>query len=593
MTDRFANLSPLQRAYLAIDELQSKLAAVERERTEPIAIIGIGCRFPGGADGPDTFWPLLRNGFDAISEVPPDRWDVNAYYDPDPSKPGRMCTRWGGFLDNVDRFDASFFNISPREASLMDPQQRLLLEVAYEALEDAGQSNIRIAGSRTGVFVGIYNTDYLRFQHQDEAYAAIGNSLGIAAGRLAYTFDLQGPTMLIDTLCSSSLVAVSLASHSLRQRECNLALAGGVNLILSPVSTIMSSRLMALAPDGRCKTFDARANGYVRSEGCGVVVLKRLSEALADRDRIWAVVRGAAVNQDGRSTALTAPNVLSQQAVLRQALADAQVAPQQVDYIEAHGTGTSLGDPIEIEALKSVYGRPRPNADVCSIGSVKTNLGHAEAAAGIAGLIKAALALKHGVIPPHVNFRELNPRIDLHDTPFVIPTVERPWPAKDNQSRFAAVSSFGLSGTNAHVVLEQAPPANRKENHEPAGTFLLPLSARSPEALRALCAATDARLAASSSSIDDLCYTASLRRTHHEERAAAVGSTVEELRSQLKNSLDRAPTSKGVRQKIAFVFSGHGGQYAGMGRELARDEPVFRKAWKTVTVRYASTWHGP
>jgi phthiocerol/phenolphthiocerol synthesis type-I polyketide synthase C len=578
MSNRFANLSPLQRAYLAIEELQSKLEKAESERSEPIAIIGIGCRYPGGVDSPHTFWPRLRDGFDAITEVPPERWDIDAYYDPDPSRSGKMCTRWGGFLDGVDRFDAAFFNISPREAALMDPQQRFLLEVAAEALEDAGQSSARIAGSRTGVFIGIYNTDYLQFQHQDEVYAAIGNSLGIAVGRLAYTFDLQGPTMLVDTLCSSSLVAVSLACHSLRRRECNLALAGGVNLILSPLSTIMASRLMALAPDGRCKTFDARANGFVRSDGCGVVVLKRLSEAVADGDPIWALVRGAAVNQDGRSTALTAPNVLAQQAVLRQALADANVAPEQVGYVEAHGTGTPLGDPIEIEAMKAVYGRPRADATLCAIGSVKTNLGHSEAAAGIAGLIKAALALKHQTIPPHLNFRELNPRIDLSGTPFVIPTELRQWPAKDGQRRFAAVSSFGLGGTNAHVVLEEAPQAKLEEQKQEAGrSFVLPLSARNPAALRALVQSVHSRLGDAAVSVPDVCYTASLRRTHYEERFAAAGSSIEELQAGLQAFLDRGSAASGQRMKVAFVFSGHGGQHAGMGRELSREEPVFRK----------------
>jgi len=577
VSDRFSGLSPLQRAYLAIEELQAKLDASDRLRTEPIAIVGIGCRFPGGADSPAQFWPLLRAGFDAITEVPAERWDIDAYYDPDPNKPGKMCTRWGGFLKGVDLFDAQFFGISPREAALMDPQQRLLLEVAAEALEDAGLPESRFAGSRTGVFMGVYNTDYAQFQNRDEAYAAMGSSLGIGVGRLSYTFDLQGPAMLVDTLCSSSLVAVSLACHSLRQRECNLALAGGVNLILSPLGTIMSSRLMALAPDGRCKTFDARANGYVRSEGCGVVVLKRLSDALDGGDPIWAVVRGSAVNQDGRSTALTAPNVLAQQAVIRQALEDGGVAPEQVDYIEAHGTGTALGDPIEIEGLQAVYGKPRADGSSCAIGSIKTNLGHAEAASGIAGLIKAVLALKHGEIPPHLHLRELNPRIDLEGTPFVIPTAPRPWPAHDRR-RFAAVSAFGLSGTNAHVVLEEAPlntpRAEAKEDLD--RVYVLPLSARGPKALRSLAEAFRARL--DEAPLRDICYTASVRRSHRDERLAVTGATVEEMRAGLDGYLERGRTASFRRTKVAFVFSGHGGQYAGMSRQLLQQEAVFRKA---------------
>jgi acyl transferase domain-containing protein/NADPH:quinone reductase-like Zn-dependent oxidoreductase/acyl carrier protein len=582
MAGRFSDLAPLQRAYLAIEELQSKLDAAERRRTEPIAIIGIGCRFPGGAHGPAKLWSLLRDGFDAITEVPRDRWDVDAYYDPDPSRPGKMCTRWGGFLDAVDRFDAPFFNISPREAVLMDPQQRLLLEVAWEALEDAGQPAPRLAGSRTGVFIGMYNADYAQFQDDDDAYAAIGNAMGVAAGRLSYTFDLQGPSLLVDTLCSSSLVAVSLACHSLRRRECNLALAGGVNLILSPMSTILSSRLLALAPDGRCKTFDARANGYVRSEGCGVVVLKRLSDALADGDAIWALIRGAAVNQDGRSTALTAPNVLAQQAVIRQALADGGVAPEQVGYIEAHGTGTSLGDPIEVEGLKAVYGRPRTNGATCAMASIKTNLGHTEAAAGIAGLIKTVLALKHQLIPPHLHLRELNPRIDLTGTPFVIPAEPLTWPAA-GQIRFAAVSSFGLSGTNAHIVLEEAPRDAAGVDAAPTSRVseaihVLPLSARTPAALHALAGAYRELLDEEAPALHDLCYTASTRRTHHEVRAALRACSVEELRAELDSLLARDGSPPRRRTRLAFVFSGYGGQYVGMGRELAREEPVFRRA---------------
>ncbi|MBI1357400.1 MAG: SDR family NAD(P)-dependent oxidoreductase [Acidobacteria bacterium] len=574
--DRFAGMTPLQRAYMALEEMRAKLQALEGARAEPIAIVGMGCRFPGGADSPERLWELLRDGVDAVSEVPADRWDIDAYYDPDPSKPGKMCTRWGGFLPDPGGFDAEFFGVSPREAELMDPQHRLLLEVAWEALEDAGQPADRIAGSRTGVFVGIYNTDYQQFQSKDEIYAALGNSVGVAAGRLSYSFDLQGPSMLVDTLCSSSLVTVSLACHSLRLRECDMALAGGVNLILSPLSTILTSRLQALAPDGRCKTFDARANGFVRSEGCGVVTLKRLSDALAADDSIWAVIRGSAVNQDGRSTGLTAPNVLAQQAVIRQALEDGGVDPAHVGYLEAHGTGTSLGDPIEVEALRAVYGRPRPDGEPCYLSSVKTNFGHAEAAAGIAGLLKSILALKHGLVPPHLHLRQLNPRIDLDGTPFRIPTQAQPWAAGD-RPRMAAVSSFGLSGANAHVILEEAPPAaTRPAPAAVSKPCLLPISARSPEALEQLRARYE-ELLADDPNLADLCHTASLRRSHHSERLAVVGSTPDELRTALAAAPTRSVVP-GQRPRIAFLFPGQGSQSAGMARDLLAAEPVFRQS---------------
>ena len=363
---------------------------------------------------------------DAITEVPAERFDLHAFYDPDPAAPGKMNTRWGGFLEQVDQFDPHFFGISPREAARMDPQQRLLLEVAWEALEDAGQAAERLAGTQTGVFIGISNNDYGRIQfgdpHRIDAYAGTGNALSIAANRISYLFDLRGPSMAIDTACSSSLVAVHLACRSLWNGESNLALAGGVNLILSPAITINFTKAGVMAPDGRCKAFDARANGYVRSEGAGVVVLKPLSRALADGDPIYAVVRGSAVNQDGRSNGLMAPNPLAQEAVLREAYRRAGVSPGDVQYVEAHGTGTLLGDPIEVSALGAVLGIDRPPERPCAVGSVKTNIGHLEAAAGIAGLIKVALALKHREIPPTLHFAEPNPHIPFDRLPLRVQT---------------------------------------------------------------------------------------------------------------------------------------------------------------------------
>src|ERR1700751_5694259 len=385
--DRISGLSPKRLALLAA-ELNARLERLEQRRADPIAVVGIGCRFPGEANNPDSFWQLLSEGRDAIAEVPPDRWDINAFYDPDPGATGKMNTRWGGFLGEVDQFDPEFFGISPREAASMDPQQRVLLEVTWEALENAGLCADRLAGSQTGVFVGICNSDYLLRQFRTgrdsiDAYVATGNAHSVASGRISYLLGLQGPSLSVDTGCSASLVAVHLACQSLRAGECRTALAGGGNLILMPATTIFLSKAHMMSPNGRCKAFDAAADGFVRSEGCGVIALKLLSDAQADGDRILALVRGTASNQDGRSNGLTAPNGPSQVAVIRAALANAGLKPGDVDYIEAHGTGTSLGDPIEAHALAAVFGPDRSLDSPLRIGSVKTNFGHAESAAGI------------------------------------------------------------------------------------------------------------------------------------------------------------------------------------------------------------------
>src|SRR3954471_780901 len=372
---------------------------------EPIAIVGIGCRFPGGANDPQQFWRLLTDGVDAITTVPPDRWHARAFYDPDPATPGKTYTRWGGFVTGIDQFDASFFGMSPREATRADPQQRILMEVAYEAVEDAGMAPERLAGTNTGVFIGIATLDYGGIQTNPaerrsiNPYTNLGLALCIAANRLSYLFDLHGPSLSVDTACSSSLVATHLACQSIWNGECDMALTGGVNLILRPEGTIGFSRASMLAPDGRCKSFDARANGYVRSEGAGVIVLKPVSRAVADGDPIYAVVRGTAVNQDGRTAGISLPNRAAQEAMLVEAYRRAGVTPEQVQYVEAHGTGTPVGDPIELKALGAVLGDRRSAQDACIVGSVKTNIGHLEAASGIAGLIKAALSLKHAQIP--------------------------------------------------------------------------------------------------------------------------------------------------------------------------------------------------
>jgi myxalamid-type polyketide synthase MxaB len=565
----------------------------EGDTSEPIAVVGMGCRFPGGADSPDAFWRLLRDGVDAITEVPADRWDVDAFYDADPEKPGKTYSRWGGFLGPVDRFDAGFFGVAPREAQAMDPQQRLLLEVAWEALEDAGLAPDKLAGQPGGIYVGASVTDYLRLLDatadpaQVDAYTATGNSFSVLAGRLSYFLGLHGPSLVVDTACSSSLVAVHLACQALHRGECRLALAGGVNLILSPMVTLSFSRARMLSPDGRCKTFDASADGFVRGEGCGLVVLKRLSDAVADGDRVLALVRGSAVNQDGRSNGLTAPNALAQEAVVRSALARSGVAPEEVGYVEAHGTGTSLGDPIEVAALGAVLAANRPADRPLLVGSVKTNVGHLEAAAGIAGLMKAILAVRHGEIPPHLHLRERSPYIPWERLPVDIPTKATPWPASGHGRQIAGVSSFGFSGTNAHVLVEAAPvlPATAAANDRPL--HLLSLSARSEPALRELARRhTEYLQAHPDLAAADFCHTANVGRNHFLHRAALIGSNAAELREALAafaaggkpSGLVEGQVNAAARPKVAFLFSGQGSQYAGMGRRLYETQPTFRCA---------------
>ncbi|MBZ0294962.1 MAG: type I polyketide synthase [Anaerolineae bacterium] len=583
-------LSQLKKALSAIKELRGRLDAVERARTEPIAIIGMGCRFPGGANSPEQFWDLLENGMDAIQETPADRWDAEALYDPDPEANGKVASRFGGYLDHIDLFDPNFFGIAPREAAMMDPQQRLLLQVAWESLEDAGQTMNGLAGSLTGVFVGVHShsIDYYLMQTQTldeiDVYTGTGTSHSVTGGRLSYLLDLQGPNVTLDTACSSSLVAVHLAVQSLRNHECNMALAGGVNLMLSPEFTVAASRMHMLAPDGRCKTFDQRADGFVRGEGCGAVVLKRLSDAQADGDRVLAVIRGSAINQDGKSNGLTAPNSLSQASVIRAALANAGVDKTKISYIEAHGTGTSLGDPIEVEALSEVLSSETPDDRVCYLGSAKSNVGHMEGAAGVAGLIKVVLSMQHQTIPPLLHFTGLNPHISFEGTPFAVTTTAIPW---EGDGRLAGLSSFGWSGTNAHVIIESAPSIPLEEAESDNQAYLLPLSAHSGEAVTALASAyRDFLTGSETAPLNAITYTASLRRTHFDYRLAVVGRTHAEMAERLTAFLDgdsQAGTAFNLNgpltpRKIAFIFPGQGGQWLAMGQQLLHQEPIFREA---------------
>ncbi|MEQ9237392.1 MAG: thioester reductase domain-containing protein [Coleofasciculus sp. E2-BRE-01] len=581
---------------------------------EPIAIIGIGCRFPGAKD-PESFWQLLRNGVDAIAQVPEDRWDIDAFYDPEPGTPGKMSTRWGGFLEQVDQFDPSFFGISPREVERMDPQQRLVLEVAWEALENAGLAPDKLAGSQTGVFMGVGNYDYGRLLAKDisrvNAYDGTGNTLSIAANRLSYILNLRGPSVLMETACSSSLVALHFACRSLLQEESNLCLVGGVSLMLSPEPFITYSHARMMAADGRCKTFDASADGYVRGEGCGVVVLKRLSDALGDEDNILAVIKGTAVNQDGLSNGLTAPNSPSQQRVIRQALENAGVTPAQISYVEAHGTGTSLGDPIEVKSLKAVLMQGREPDQPCWLGSVKTNIGHLEAASGMAGLIKVVLSLNHKEIPPHLHLKQLNPLISLEGTTFSISTESQPWLA-GTESRLAGISAFGFGGTNCHAILEEAPSEEMRKvpnrisplaqnsitssngastpQHSLNGDrpfHLLSISAKSEKALRELAQRYADFLATHPEiSLADVCFTANTGRSHFDYRLAVVTESTAQVQGVLEAFAAGRETAGLVsgqvqpkkRQKIAFLFTGQGSQYVGMGRQLYETQPIFRQA---------------
>ena len=542
------------------------------QSTETIAIIGLGCRFPG-AHSPADFWQLLRTGVDAVTAWPADRaaW------------PGFENQGAGGYLPQIDQFDADFFGISPREAAHMDPQQRLLLEVAWEALEDAGLESAYLNHTATGVFIGISGNDYTLAQlnrpDQPDAYLATGGALSMAANRLSYCLNLRGPSMAVDTACSSSLVALHLACQSLQRGESGMALVGGVNLILSSRLSHSFTQAGFLAADARCKAFAAAADGYVRSEGAGVVVLKPLAQALADGDPVYAVIRGSAINQDGQSNGLTAPQPAAQERVIRAACREAGIEPAHVQYVEAHGTGTPLGDPIEIQALSAALGNQLPTdkqGKPCLIGSVKTNIGHLEAAAGIAGLIKVALMLKHGEIPPSLHFEQPNPRIPFADLPLHVQTRLIPWPATE-QPRLAGVSSFGFGGTNAHIILQGATDTPPRPKSAPQSCYLLPLSAHNPAALQALATRYhDLLTTTPPEDLPDLCISAATRRAHHSQRLVAVGETVQALQLSLDKAVSGS-ASDAIHQppRLVFVYAGQAIDWIGAGRELLTQSQIF------------------
>ncbi len=583
--------------YLAGETPASITEMVEPSRqhtntAEPVAIIGMACRFPGEASSPAAFWDLLRRGADARTEIPAERWSIDEFYNPDPNAPGKMYTRYGCLLPTIERFDADFFGLSPHETTRMDPQQRLLLEVAWEALENAGLAASTLAKSQTGVFLGMMqNHEYAQLQIQqgdktylDDPYFGIGSAASIASGRLPYLLDLHGPALAIDTACSSSLVATHLACQSLRQNESQLALVGGVNMVLLPENMVNACKMQMLAPDGRCKTFDASADGFVMGEGCGFVVLKRLSEAEADHDTILAVIRGSAVNQDGRSNGMTAPNRLAQETVIRQALHNAGVAPDEVSYVEAHGSGTPLGDPIEIEALHNVLGQHRRPEEYLLVGSVKTNIGHLAGAAGIAGLIKTVLALQNREIPAHLHLTTPNPHISWQKQSVTIPTSTIPWQS-ERTTRIAGVSSFGWSGTNAHIVLEEAPTRQASINETvPTHTrpwHLFPLSARTKTALNSAVANLRTHLQEQPAlSLADVAYTLQSGRNAFEHRQVFLARThadvLEQLQEHKQEQVPRRPQTR-RDQPVAFLFPGTGEQYLGLAQELYQQEATFRE----------------
>ena len=563
----------------------------DRGGHEPLAIVGIGCRFPGGADSADDLWNLLRSETDATCGVPETRWHAARYHDPNPAKVGKIVTRRGGFLDGIDQFDPQFFGMSPREAHSLDPQQRLLLHATWEALEDAGIPADELAGTDVGVYIGGFTLDYQLLQNQGrtsryrfKAHSATGMMMTMLANRISHAFDFRGPSMTVDTACSGSLVAVHLAAQSIWNGECEVALAGGVNIIIGPNTAIAESKSGFLSPEGRSKAFDDSADGYARGEGGGVVVIKTLRRALADGDDIYAQLLGTAVSQDGHTDGITVPREEAQEAAIRMALRRAGVHPTEVGYVEAHGTGTPLGDPIEMRALAGALTLDRAPNQPLLIGSVKTNIGHLEAGAGVAGLIKAALVAKHGFIPATLHLKTPNRHVSLTELKIDIAAAGRPFP--DCERRVVGVNSFGFGGTNAHVVLAQPPTPDGlavAEDPRQLKPTVLPISARSEEALVATAGRLAAHLAEHPDvTLSDLGYTLGQRRTHLNHRHAVIADSIGDAREQLQALADGGQISTGrtdlTAPRLAFVCTGMGPQWWKMCRGLLDAFPAFTES---------------
>lgn len=583
-------LSPLKQALVALDDLQKRLAKAESGQQEPVAIVGMACRLPGQVESPCEFWDFLERGGDGINRNPVERWPVTDLVDTDPGAPGKTVTLSAGLIQDYDKMDAGFFGIAPREAQTMDPQQRLALELSWSAIQDAGYSAAQLQGSNTGVFFGVGATEYFRLclesGNQDAGFFVSGNTQNVIGGRVAYLLGLHGPCVALDTACSSALVAVHFAVQALRRGECEAALAGGVNLLVEPQVFVSLSKAGMLSTEGRCKTFDKDANGYVRGEGGGVLMLKTLSRALADGDHIHAVIRGSAVNQDGRSSSLTAPNGPAQQAVIKKALDNAKVNAGDVDYVETHGTATPLGDPIEVGALSAVYAQQRSKPLV--LGALKSNIGHLEAASGVASMIKAVLSLQHGRVPKNIHFKALNPHIDLDTSKMAIaaePMALSDKAAHGGKTRIAAVSSFGFSGTNAHVILEQAPVVAADAAQQTPQQTVCTVSAKSQEALQNLARGYAQFLREHSPSMVDFCASLNAGRDHYRFRKGLVVDNHNALIAQLDALVNKNDQAVQVSNealnnppRIGFMFTGQGSQYTGMALDLYENEPVFKEA---------------
>ncbi|MCL2372062.1 MAG: type I polyketide synthase [Defluviitaleaceae bacterium] len=562
-------------------------------KEDAIAVVGIGCRFPGNVNDADQFWDLLKNGKDAITEVPKDRWDRHTYYHKDRSFSGKTVSQRGGFIDNFDKFDPQFFGITPREAAFIDPQQRVLMEVSWEAMEDAGIVTKNYVGSDTGVYIGAFTLDYQHVQfnldHLDEIdlHSATGSMMTLVANRLSYIYDFTGPSIAIDTACSGSLVAIHTACQSIRNKECTMAIAGGVLLNFAPQYTIAESRGGFLSPDGTCKTLDESANGYVRGEGAAVVILKPLKDAIADNDHIYSLILGSAVNQDGQTNGITVPNGESQKQATIKACAQAGIQPKEVQYIEMHGTGTPVGDPIEANALGETYGLGRDKNKPCIIASVKTNIGHTESVAGVAGIIKTSLVLKNKKIPPHLHLKNINPKINLEELNLKVPQELMDYPKHEGLA-MAAVNSFGFGGTNAHAVLSEAPEPQVFSSQKNDVTRIFPISARSEAGLKAMAEKYHAFLAQKDvKNLYDLGYSMSQRRDQHPYRLGVVAKNITQLKENLADYIQGNPTlgvaegrNKDNSNDLVFVFTGMGPQWWKMGRELMAAEPIFMDAIK-------------